>query len=273
MTTDWTGNLYVGITLQWDYLHQTVDMSMPGYVAKALQRFNVQAPNHPQHSPYEWVEPTNGQHVQLIPPANITKPLDAAGTTRLQEIIGVLLYYGRAINNTILVALGSLAAAQTEGTLATTKAAIHLLNYAASHPNAKVRFHASKMCLHVHSDASYLSKSKARSRAGGLFFLSSFPSTAANAPPPKFNGAIHIVSSIMRNVLSSATEAEVGACFHNTQDACPLRVTLEEMNWPQPPTPIQVDNSCAHGIINDTVKQRRSKAFNMRFYWVRDRVR
>jgi hypothetical protein len=108
------------------------------------------------------------------------------------------------------------------------------------------------MCLHVHSDASYLSKSKARSCAGGIFFLSSFPSTAANAPPPKFNGAIHIVSSIMRNVLSSATEAEVGACFHNAQDACPLRVTLKEMNWPQPPTPIQVDNSCAHGIINDT---------------------
>jgi hypothetical protein len=197
MTTDWTGNLYVGITLQWDYIHRTVDMSMPGYVAKALQRFNVQAPNCPQHSSYEWVEPTYGQPVQLIPPADITKPLNAAGTTRLQEIIGVLLYYGRAIDNTILVALSSLAAAQTEGTLATTKAAIHLLNYAASHPNAKVRFHDSKMCLHVHSDASYLSESKARSCAGGIFFLSSFPSTAANAPPPKFNGTIHIVSSFL----------------------------------------------------------------------------
>jgi hypothetical protein len=99
-----------------------------------------------------------------------------------------------------------------------------------------------------------------------------FPSTAANAPPTKFNGAIHIVSSIMRKVLSSATEAKVGACFHNAQDACPLFVTLKEMNWPQPPTPIQVDNSCAHGIINDTVKERRSKAIDMRFYWVRDRV-
>jgi hypothetical protein len=154
MTTDWTGNLYVGITLQWDYLHQTVDMSMPGYVANALQQFDVQAPNRPQHSPYEWVEPTYGQHVQLIPPADITEPLDAAGTTRLQEIIGVLLYYGRAIDNTILVALGSLAVAQTMGTLATTKAAIHLLNYAASYPNATARFHASEMCIHVHSDAS-----------------------------------------------------------------------------------------------------------------------
>jgi hypothetical protein len=114
-------------------------MSMPGYVAKALQQFDIQAPNRQQHSPYEWVEPTYGQHVQLIPPADITKPLVVAGTTCLQEIIGVLLYYGCTIDNTILVALRSLAAAQTKGTLATTKAAIHLLNFAASHPNATVR--------------------------------------------------------------------------------------------------------------------------------------
>jgi hypothetical protein len=139
----------------------------------------------------------------------------------------------------------SLSAAQTEGTLATTKAAIHLLNYAASHLDATICYHASDMCLHVHSDASYLSESKARSCAGGIFFLSSLPTTAKNAPTPKLNGVIHIGSSIMRNVLASATEAKVSACFHNAQDACPLRVTLEEMNWPQPPTPIQV-NLVAH---------------------------
>jgi hypothetical protein len=40
----------------------------------------------------------------------------------------------------------------------------------------------------------------------------------------------------------------------------------------QPPTPIQTNNSCAAGIANGTVKQRRSKAIDMRFYWVCDRV-
>jgi hypothetical protein len=99
------------------------------------------------------------------------------------------------------------------------------------------------------------------------------PTLIQTHPPPKLNGAIHVLSSIMRNVLASATESEVGACFTNAQDACPLRTTLAEMGWPQPATPIQVDNSCAEGIINDTVKQRRSKAIDMRFYWVRDRVR
>jgi hypothetical protein len=73
--------------------------------------------------------------------------------------------------------------------------------------------------------------------------------------------------------MSSAAEAEVGALFLNGQEACPIRTTLEEMGWPQPATPIQTDNSVAHGIANDTVKQRRSRAIDMRFYWIRDRVR
>jgi hypothetical protein len=167
----------------------------------------------------------------------------------------------------MLVALGTLAAAQSEGTTATTKACTHLLNYAATHPDAKIRFQASDMILHIHSDASYLSETKARSRAGGYFYLSD------NNENPKINGAIHVHSSIMRQVLASATEAEVGALFYNAQDGSMLRTTLIELGHPQPATPIQTDNEVAEGIINDKVKQRRSKAIDMRFYWVRDRVR
>ena len=87
------------------------------------------------------------------------------------------------------------------------------------------------------------------------------------------NGAIHIVSSILNNVMASAAEAEVGALFHNAQDACPIRATLEFLGHSQPATPVQTDNACAEGIANDTVKQRRSKAIDMRFYWVQDRVK
>jgi hypothetical protein len=73
-------------------------------------------------------------------------------------------------------------------------------------------------------------------------------------------------------VLSSAAEAEMGALFYNAKEAAWLRTTLEDMGHPQPATPIQTDNACAAGIANGTVKQRRSKAIDMRFYWIRDRV-
>jgi hypothetical protein len=77
----------------------------------------------------------------------------------------------------------------------------------------------------------------------------------------------------LKEVLSSASESELAALFHNGKEACPLRICLEELGHPQPPTPIQTDNSTAAGIANESVKQKRSKAIDMRFYWIRDRVR
>jgi hypothetical protein len=134
------------------------------------------------------------------------------------------------------------------------------------------------MYLHIHSDASYLSEAKSRSRAGGTFFLSSRPPDQSATPdpdatPPPHNGAIHTIRSIVRNVMASATEAELGAVFHNARDCVPLRIALEEMGHPQAATPIQTDNACAAGIVNETVKQRRSKAIDMHFYWIRNRIK
>ena len=77
----------------------------------------------------------------------------------------------------------------------------------------------------------------------------------------------------MREVVSSAAEAELGAVFHNGKEATAMRHTLEELGHPQPPTVITADNSTAAGIANDSIKQKRSKAMDMRYYWVRDRVR
>jgi len=274
VTTDWEGQQFCGISLNWDYVHRTVELSMPGYVEKALQRFNHPQPTRPEHSPHNHAEIQYGAKQQLTAAPDKSPPLNEPDIKLLQEIIGTFLYYARAIDNTMLVALGTLASAQSQGTQATMDAAIKLLNYAATNPVAIIKYHASGMILHIHSDASYLSELKARSRAGGFFFLSdNIDPSPPDAPPPRLNGAIHIISSIMNNVMASATEAEVGALFHNAQDACPLRTTLEFLGHPQPATPIQTDNNCAEGILNDTVKQKRSKAIDMRFYWLRDRTK
>eukprot|EP00957_Ditylum_brightwellii_P130302 9939585-Ditylum_brightwellii.AAC.1 len=70
--------------------------------------------------------------------------------------------------------------------------------------------------------------------------------------------------------MASATEAEVGALYTNARKGEELRTALEEMGHPQPPTPIVIDNTTANGIVNDTVKQRRLRAIDMRFYWLKD---
>ena len=130
ITTDMTGTKYCGLTLQWDYVQRTCDVSMPGYVAKALLRFQHTAPPRPQHSPPAWLAPVYGAAPQLTAPADTSTLLDAPGVTRIQEILGVLLYYARAVDNTLLVALGSLASAPRSE--ATADALVHLLNYCAT---------------------------------------------------------------------------------------------------------------------------------------------
>lgn len=270
-SSDWTGERYCGLTLKWNYNARTCDISLPGYIERALQRFQHPAPQSPEDAPHPYVPPKYGAKIQYTEPCDTTTSMDANDTLHLQTVLGTLLFYARAVDLTMLTAIGDLATQQHKGTQTTMKNLVQLLNYCASHPSATVRYTSSDMILAVESDASYLSVPKARSRAAGIFFLTNPAST--NDQPLQSNGPIHVLCQTMREVLSSAAEAELGALFHNAKEACSLRITLEEMGHPQPPTPILTDNSTAVGIANDTIKQKRSKAIDMRFYWLRDRVR
>ena len=161
------------------------------------------------------------------------------------------MYYARAVDCTILPAISSIASQQANATEETERRIKQLLDYLATLPNAKVRYYASKMVLNVHSDASYLSEPGAKSRAAGVYFLGDVPQ---NNKPIVLNGNIFIVCGILKFVASSAAEAELGALFVNGKETKNLRLILEEMGHPQPPTPIHCDNKTATGIANDTVK-------------------
>jgi hypothetical protein len=54
----------------------------------------------------------------------------------------------------------------------------------------------------------------------------------------KFNGSTINVAAVIKNVVTSAAESEVGAWFHNSQSGAPLRVTLTKLGHIQPPTPL-----------------------------------
>ena len=149
-----------------------------------------------------------------------------------------------------------------------------LLDYLVSNPNAIIRYHASGMILFIHSDSSYLSVTKERSRSSGVFFLSDYKPDAMifSAYTPILNGFIFIMCKILRNIMASAAEAEYGSLFLNVQAEVPIRTTLIEMYHPQPPTPIQVDKSTAMGIANKSIKQKRSRSMDMSFHWIQDRI-
>jgi hypothetical protein len=123
--------------------------------------------------------------------------------------------------------------------------------------------------LHGFSDASYLSRSHARSVAGAYLFLGNFNKTT------QINGPIHVFSTIIPCIVASAGEAEYAALFALGQQAAALRTILCDMGHPQQPTILLCDNTTAIGIAMDmdTIKQKQTKAIDMRFHWIRDRVR
>ena len=182
----------------------------------------------------------------------------------------MFLYCSRAVDLTVLPALSSIASEQASATKNTKKKVEQLLDYLATHPKAKVRYYASDMILNIHSDASYLSETRARSRVAGQFFLGSTP---VKGQPIVLNGAIFILCGILKFVVASAAEAELGALFLNCKEGKIIRLVLEELGHKQPPTPVHCDNITAAGIANDSVKKQRSRSMEMRFFWVTDQVK
>ena len=269
VTEDWSGDLYCGISLDWDYVGRTVDISMPGYIRKKLQEYKHVVGHKTQTCPYTPVPKQYGSEAQAPLPLDDPPLLDDAGIRRVQQIVGSILYYARAVDMTVLMALSTIAAEQTKATGKTMARCKQLLDYLSANANAKVRYHASDMVLNIHSDASYLTEAKARSRLCGHFFMGWTPK---NGEPIKLNGAFHVSANIMRFVVASAAEAELGALYHNCQLAIVFRDILRDMGHPQPKTPVHCDNATAVGIANNTVKRQRSRSMEMRFFWISDKI-
>ena len=185
--------------------------------------------------------------------------------------MGVFLFYGRAIDSTVLTALNTIAETQSKPTAQTMAHTLHLLDYLDTHPDATIEYKASGMHLWIDTDAAYLVAPRARSRVAGFYYLSDKPQTPTQSHPP-LNGAIFIECKILKNTVSSAAESETGGVFHNCQNAIPFRRTLEELGHPQHATPIKTDNSTSAGFCNQTIKEKRSKSWDMRYHWIRDKI-
>jgi hypothetical protein len=141
-------------------------------------------------------------------------PRDKNGIKRVQQIVGSILYYVRAVDMTALMALSMIAIKQTKATEKTMVKCTQLLDYLACHADAKVRFYASDMIMKIHLDALYLLEGKARSQTCGHFFMGWLPKDDA---PIQINGAFQVSMNVICFVVASAAEAKLGAIFHDCQ--------------------------------------------------------
>ena len=248
VTKDWTGNRYIGITLDWDYKQRQVHLSMPGYVAKALKQFHHTLTARKQNAPFPSERIIYDAKQQYAKQQLQSPALDKQGKKFIQQVCGKLLFLGRAVDSTLLCPISAIAtqsATPTEETMTQTK---QLLDYVASQDEAVLTYHASDMILAAHSDASYLSEPQARSRAGGHFFLSN----GAEIPPN--NGAVLNIAHVIKHVMSSATEAKLAALYLVAREAVYIHIILKELGHKQPPMPLQTNNAMANGVVNGKVQ-------------------
>ena len=115
---DWKGEKYVGITMDWDYQKRQVHLSMPGYVQEALARFKYKL-RRKTDQPHKHEPPKYGATIQYAKEEDSSDLLNAKDTQLIQQITGTFLYYARAVNPTMLVALSAIASTQAKPTVAT----------------------------------------------------------------------------------------------------------------------------------------------------------
>ena len=213
---------------------------MPEYVTKALEHFQHPPPLVRQDQPHPHIAKLYGAKEQHANPIDDSPPLNKAGKKFIQEVTGVFLFLARAVDSTMLTPLSALASEQATPTEQTMQNCLQFLDYAALQEEAIITYWASNMKLAIHNNASYLSKPKARSQAGGHMFM------AGTEEIPINNRAVLNILQIIKTVMSSAAEAELSVLFINAKMAVSMQCTLEELGHPQPRTPIQSNNSMAH---------------------------
>jgi len=259
---DWDAQQYIGINLNWDYPSGEVLLSMKDYVQQALKQFKHEPPKQVHYGPSKMEAIQYGAKVQYSHRID-DRPITKDQHKFIQQVTGKFLFYARAVDPTMLHALNCIACGGA--TQANLDATNYFLNYAASNPDAQIIYRKSDMILQGDSDAAYLVCPEARNRLGGYLFL-------GNNTRTQLNGPLLVLAKVIKNVMASAAEAELGALYTNAQEVLPMRQCLEELGHKQPATPIKTDNSTAQGIVTNTIKQKRSKAMDMQFYWLRDRT-
>jgi hypothetical protein len=136
---NWKGERYCGL-LKWDYEGKKVHVSMPGYVTKALTRFQHPPPVKSQDQPYPHAKPNYGAKTQHATAEDTTPPLDKARKKFIQEVCRVFLFLARGVNGGLLLTLSALASQQANSTEQTLALCKQFLDYMASQDKAVLTY-------------------------------------------------------------------------------------------------------------------------------------
>ena len=169
------------------------------------------------HQPYPHIKPHSGVKKQYAQEEDESLALNKVGKKFIQEVCGLLLFLARAVDGGLLPALSNLASQQANPMEKTMGLCKKFLDFMSTQEEAVLTYLVSNMVFAIHSNDSYLSEPKSRSRAGGHMFM------AEEDKIPVNNEAVLNILQIIWAVMSSVAEAELGALFINAKTAVSMQ--------------------------------------------------
>jgi hypothetical protein len=244
---------------------------MPNYYPAMLSEMNTKHTDH-IHSPLLYTPPSYGTIQSQTERVDRSLPASTEDQLRLQTGIGKLSYIAIAIDHLILPAVSKLASVQSKPTIETMKIFDRLMQYVATHNNPTIIYRPSNMQLQIHTDASFMTETRCRSRAAVFGYLSS--KSISNIPDfPDLNGAIICTSTIIPLTVPSVMDAEYIAIYQGLLHTNKIRETLSNLGFPQQfPTELICDNQAAVSVANETCTIKKSKTSAMRYYIIQDNI-
>ncbi len=234
-------------------------------------------------------------------PTTLSTPVSPAEKIWIQQVVGSLLFYARALDLSVLTSVCQLSSHQSTPTQHDLASAHRLLNYVSSHRNPHKTIHPSSMALWACTDASILSRLKSGSVAGCSVGLGDPPPYLLNPPPESHrhswkdkqslvrasrllqshpshvtplsvthNVPLHAFCQRIPMVVASVAEAEYAAAFGGGQLLVELTLTLTNLGHPQQSSPLLFgDKECAIGLATSSVRPKKSKSIDMRLDWIK----
>ena len=113
---------------------------------------------------------------------------------------------------------------------------------------------------------------KEKIRIAGYFYLSDTYIQGSGSPSTKLNGPINTECQLLKHVVSSAADAETSGIFLNYKAAIWIKHMLEALGHHKKYIPLKTDNSTTDAFSHSSFKEKRSKVWDVRLYWIKNRV-
>ena len=221
------------------------------------------------HAPHLWVIPVYISRQQQTPKGASKDPLlDKDGPQRIHSITIKFLHYGRAFNPCILPALIEISSKQDKTNTDRAIKCDMLMDYLHTNPDAFNCYHTSDMILKIVSDSAFLVLPQAQSLSTVIYQL-------VWKDNKKQYGLVYVFCQTIKKVVASASESETGGLYLGNRHGFPLCIVYIETRHPQPEngTSFEADTITAHGILTSNMSAKISKAFDMRYWWIKDRIK